>query len=190
MQGLPKNAGVEMQTLTTQRLELQPIELKHADRLFELFQDVGLYEFIEREPPPSQEKYREIVSFWEGRESKDKKRFMYDWIGVDKISNEIVSFIEITIYRETHFCNLAYYTFQKHQKKGMAKESCRAVIDHLFSDLNVQKVIIEMDILNSASVRLAESLGATRVDFKPKAETIRGRWSDVYVYELVRNKPQ
>jgi RimJ/RimL family protein N-acetyltransferase len=54
----------------------------------------------------------------------------------------------------------------------------------------VQKVIIEMDILNSASVRLAESLGATRVDFKPKAETIRGRWSDVYVYELVRNKPQ
>lgn len=47
------------------------------------------------------------------------------------------------------------------------------------------KVIIEMEIRNNASFRLAESLGAKRVAFKPKAQLLKGEWSDEYQYEIL-----
>jgi RimJ/RimL family protein N-acetyltransferase len=60
------------------------------------------------------------------------------------------------------------------------------VIDFLFCEKRVTKVIIEMDVRNVASIALAESLGAKRISFHEKVQMIRGEWSDEYRYEILR----
>jgi len=58
------------------------------------------------------------------------------------------------------------------------------VIRHLFTDWNAPQIVIEMDVRNTASVRLAESVGAKKVSFKPKVQLVKGEWSDEFRFEL------
>ena len=165
---------------------MEPMTLSHADRLFVLFQDPELYQFIPRDPPASLEKFLENIKFLEGRLSRDGSENWLNWICVDKASNEITGKIEMSIHKENRSGYLAYYTFQKFWGKGYAKEACRQVIEHVFNEWNTDKIVIEIDTRNTASVRLVESLRASKVGFKAKADFFKGRNSDEYLYELRR----
>jgi RimJ/RimL family protein N-acetyltransferase len=103
---------------------------------------------------------------------------------VSKDSSDLVGQVEVSMNSKTLEFYLAYTTFKAHWKEGYAKEACAAVITHMFCDWSATKAIIEMDVRNTASVRLAESLGARRVSFTPKAQQVKGEWSDEYRYEL------
>jgi RimJ/RimL family protein N-acetyltransferase len=103
---------------------------------------------------------------------------------VDLASGEIAGKIEASVDRETRDSYLGYFVFRPFWQKGYGKEACMTVIEHLFQEWRVPKVTIEMDTRNTASIRLAESLGARRVGIRPKAEFFKGSWSDEYVYEL------
>jgi len=180
-----------MRTIITTRLELQPLEIKHADRLYELFQNWELHQFIWTEPPKDILQFRKKIEFQEKLLSPDGTQDWLNWIGVDPRTQEIVSKIEITVMRavvgEQKIAYIAYYTFPPFQKQGFAHESCAAVMEYMFRERGIEKIIIEMDVLNTASVKLAESLGAKRVSFTPAAQVIRGRVSDEWVWEVKRS---
>ena len=175
---------MEMQTLTTTRLEIQPQSIGHSDRLFELFQDEALYPFIFTTPPKSKDEFRERIRFLEGRKSRDGLAYWINWVSLHRETGELIGQVEVTLQIESRELYLAYYVFRKHWRQGYAKESCKAVIAHMFEAWGATKVIIEMDVRNTASFRLAESLGATRVAFTPKAQLLKGEWSDEYRYEI------
>jgi len=174
-----------MRKINTARLELQPLELKHADKLFELFQNWELHQFIWTEPPKDLNQFKSKIEFQEKRLSPDGTQDWLNWIGIDPSTQAIVSKVEITVMRAEKIAYLAYYTFPPFQRQGFARESCAAVIEHLFQERGIEKVIIEMDVLNTASAKLAESLGARRVSFTPAAQVIRGRVSDEWGWEVV-----
>jgi RimJ/RimL family protein N-acetyltransferase len=181
---------MKMQILLTPRLELQPQTVVHSDRLFDLFQDKELYSFITRTPPKSRDEFRERLRFLEGRQSRDGLEYWMNWVSVLRMSGEIIGQIEVSMQVESRELYLAYYVFRSHWKQGYAKEGCAAIIDHMFTSWGATKVIIEMDVRNNASFRLAESLGAKRVAFKPKTQFLKGEWSDEYQYEILPpNKP-
>jgi RimJ/RimL family protein N-acetyltransferase len=160
--------------------------IAHADQLFELFQDPELYPFISRTVPTDLSEFRKGIEFLEGRTSYDGKESWLNWVSFAYDTGEIVGKVEITIEKDTGIANLAYTTFRKHWGQGYAKEACAEVIRHLFDHWNATQVVIEIDVRNTASVRLAESLGARRVAFKPKAQMLKEEWSDEYRYELDR----
>ncbi len=176
---------MEVQTLTTARLELQPQTIAHADRLFDCFQDKELYPFITRTPPESRDEFRKAILFLEGRKSRDGSQYWLNWVSIHRQSGELVGKVEVTMDIATRDVHLAYYTFRKHWKQGYARESCLGVITHLFQHYATQRVVIEMDVRNTASVKLAESLGAKRTAHNPKVQMLKGEWSDEYQYELL-----
>jgi RimJ/RimL family protein N-acetyltransferase len=102
------------------------------------------------------------------------------------VTQQPIGTIEISHIRETNETHLAYTVFSPHWRRGFAKEACSEVIDFLFSEKNVTKVIIEMDVRNAASIALAESLGGKKISFHEKAQMIRGEWSDEYRYEILK----
>jgi ribosomal-protein-alanine N-acetyltransferase len=157
----------------------------HAEQLFAAVKDPELHRWIEREPPESIAKLRDSLRFLEGRVSRDEKEYWLNWIAVCLTTGTLIGRFEITLERDTMVAFLAYTTFAQHQSKGYAKESCAAIIEHMFSSLSAVKVVIEMDVKNAASVQLAESLGAKRVRFTREANFFKGRWSDEYRYEIL-----
>ncbi|MFL5812179.1 MAG: GNAT family N-acetyltransferase [Bdellovibrionia bacterium] len=173
-----------MTFLYTSRLRLEPLLTAHADRLFVLFQDPALYAFISRTVPTDLSEFRKGIEFLEGRTSYDGKEHWLNWVSFTQDTGEIVGKIEITIEKDMGVAYLAYTTFRKFWGQGYAKEACAEVIRHVLDDWKTTKIVIEMDVRNMASVRLAESLGAKRVAFKPKAQMLKGEWSDEYRYEL------
>lgn len=175
---------MDLQILVTDRLRLEPLQLSHADQLFKLFQDPELYQWITKDPPTSLEAFRNRIRFLEKLLSRDKMEYWLNWVFIEKATNQIAGQVEISLSRESLNANLAYYTFKNHQRRGCAKEACRAVIDHIFEKWQARKILIETDTRNLASVRLAESLGAKRVTFKENTEFFKGVWSDEFRYEL------
>jgi ribosomal-protein-alanine N-acetyltransferase len=175
---------MELKTLSTDRLLLVPYGSNFADSLFELFQDPELYTYIPSTVPTDLNQFRKEVALIEGRNSPDGKEYWLRWIPLQKATGKIVGLLEITLEKESRVAFLAYTTFREFWKMGYAREGCAELIRHMFSDWNATKIVIEMDVRNTASVHLAESLGATRVLFKPKAQLLKEEWSDEYRYEI------
>jgi [ribosomal protein S5]-alanine N-acetyltransferase len=66
-----------------------------------------------------------------------------------------------------------------------AREACAAALAHVRETYAISRVVIEIDVRNIASWKLAESLGAKRVATKANADFFKGQSSDEYHYEIV-----
>ena len=166
--------------LRTERLTLEPVTVVHSDRLFDLFQDPELYTYIPRSVPTDREKFRGELAFLEARLSYDGTQNWLRWAPIVKETGQIVGQIETTLTIESKECSLAYTIFREYWREGYAKEASSAVINHMFEDWGARNMIIEMDVRNAASVRLAESLAATRIAYTPNAQLLKGEWSNEY----------
>jgi RimJ/RimL family protein N-acetyltransferase len=162
---------------------LEPLLPVHAARTFALWQDERLYTFIPLEPPANalalEERYRKLAAA--ARRSPEGKEGL-NWFARDKATGDYVALIQVTI-RPDAPAYLAYITFAAHWRRGYAYEGCQAVIRWLFGR-GTDEIEAEMDVRNTASLRLIEKLGFRRVAFTPKAAQIRGADSDEYRYAL------
>lgn len=175
---------MEMHALASPRLRLYPMVVAHAEELYRLFQDSGLYTWIAREVPTDFAKFRDGIKFLESQLSRDGTEYWLNWVCRHVDTHEIIGKVEISLHRTTLEFNLAYTIFKPFQRQGYAREACLTAMDHVAAKYGAKKALIYMDVRNLASVALAESLGATRVEFVPRAQKIRDEWSDEYRYEL------
>ena len=175
---------INLPILNTSRLRLEPQSSEHVDKLFKPFQEKDLYKYIKRKPIESAEQLRKGIESIKYRMLPDKSEFCLNWVLISKESEECIGQVEVSLPVDSKSFYLAYTVFKDHWRKGFAKESCKEVINYMFKEWNTSKCIIEMDVRNTASIKLAESMGAERVSFKPKAQMLKGEWSDEYVYEV------
>jgi ribosomal-protein-alanine N-acetyltransferase len=96
-----------------------------------------------------------------------------------KETGELIGIIEIydtSKFKETqiswHFCS-------NHTNKGYASEASRAIVDYLFTELDVDCICATMDTNNTASYKTAEKAGFKRVD---RFEWWRVQGGEVYYY--------
>ena len=69
-------------------------------------------------------------------------------------------------------------------RHGYAREAMLRVLAHLRDDYRVREVHAEVDTRNLRSLRLAESLGFTRVTLVPGADHFKGTRSDEWRLKL------
>lgn len=84
------------------------------------------------------------------------------------------------------------YTFgAAYQGKGFAAESIGGFLEYAFSEWNVRRVIAEIDVRNSNSVKLAERIGMRR-EAEHKAlypdKHIPARYHDFYIYAILKQE--
>jgi ribosomal-protein-serine acetyltransferase len=82
--------------------------------------------------------------------------------------------------------SLEYWLDVSHQGKGIMTASCRAVIDHSFNTLLLNRVIIRCATGNQRSRAVAERLGFTFEGISRQAEWLYGRCVDLAVYGLLK----
>lgn len=176
-------------TLETARLVLEPLVVTHAQVLYEPLQAVELYRFIPRDPPPSLARLSARYAALATRHSPDGQELWLNWAlrlreaGV----GAYVGTVEVTVY-PNRTAALAYSVFPPFWRSGYATEACRRVLAHLVADYQVSRVGAEIDTRNTASIRLVERLGFTRVAMTPRADYFKGEYSDEYRYEWSVNE--
>jgi [ribosomal protein S5]-alanine N-acetyltransferase len=171
--------------LTTDRLILEPLTVAHAPLVYAGFADPSLYTWIPNDPPSLDALIARYERILKGPRDRDDELWRNWAIRLsDASAQTYVGMVETSVFPGDHVY-LAYFIFTQSQGRGYAREACAAALSHVQETYKVKRVVIEMDVRNTASWKLAESLGAIRIATKTGADFFKGRPSDEYHYEIV-----
>lgn len=86
--------------------------------------------------------------------------------------------------------HLGYTLAPEHQGVGYVSEAAAAVVDALFANTDVLRVVATLDPENMASMRVLEQIGFTYEGLARQAELIRGEWLDDMRFALLKSERQ
>ena len=173
------------QILETQRMRLEPLLPQHAALLYLPLQDPRLYSFIPVDPPISivalETRYIKLLD----RKSPTANELWLNWALRTKETSQYIGLLEATIFSDAT-AKLAYMIFPDYWHQGYGREGCKEVLNYLFQNYQIEKVITEIDTRNTRSLRLVETLGFHKARYFKDADFFKGTSSDEYHYELKR----
>lgn len=81
------------------------------------------------------------------------------------------------------------FTLARHaQGQGLATEAVTALLNYLFQERQLHRVVAICDVRNRSSFRLLERLGMRREGYTVQAYWNKGRWTDEYQYAILRDE--
>ncbi len=80
---------------------------------------------------------------------------------------------------------IGYWLGEGFQGRGLATEACRAIVDHAFRELGLNRVEIRCAAGNVKSCAVPQRLGFTREGCVRQAEWLNDRFVDVFVYGIL-----
>nr|WP_298928874.1 GNAT family protein [uncultured Erythrobacter sp.] len=163
---------IDVQTLTTPRFTMRPLQREDCAALYPTLSDPDQCLYLTR---PAFESEDELWGWladpaWPGM----------TWIAVDAQGEVAGRFVAHTAHQEG-VEEIGYIVCSHAQGQGVAKECTAALIAHRFAS-GARKLTAEVDTRNTASVRLLESLGFTREAHFRKHEVTHIGMCDVYWY--------
>ncbi len=160
---------------------LEPLAPRHAAVMFGGMSDTELFLWIDDVPPPTatalERRYARVTAPDAGAPDR-----WLNWALRLRDSDDYAGRVEVTLHPDGT-ANLAYFTFTRFMRRGLAREACAAVLDALRNDYGAREVIATMDTRNSASRRLVESLGFVR-DPGTEPSSLKGIATEDYRYRL------
>ena len=76
-------------------------------------------------------------------------------------------------------CSVGYWIGQRDRGKGIVTRSCESLLDYLFADLGLHRVMIQCGVQNTRSCAIPERLGFTREGITREGEWVNNRWLDL-----------
>lgn len=154
----------------TPRLLLEPLVPAHAPMLFDGLRDERLYQYHAGRPETLESlalRFTQLAA----RRSPDGCETWLNW-AIRRNDGVYVGWVQASIAGDQAI--IGYDIFAEHWRNGYAKEACAAVLACLKHNFGSRVVRAVVDIENTASIRLLESLGFTRVWTGP-SEDLQGR---------------
>jgi [ribosomal protein S5]-alanine N-acetyltransferase len=141
--------------IETNRLVLAPLGDEHVAGLHRVYSDPQAMRFWPSPPHRSQSETAEMVAaFSDGPERA--------WALLDRNGGDVLGLVYFQGDARVGMVGLGYILAPDHWRKGLMSEALRAVLDHGFGTLGVDRVELWIDSENEASLALAKSLGFTR----------------------------
>lgn len=174
------------QTLKTERLILRRFSHEDAKPMFETWaNDARVSKFLTWEPHGNIEVTQGIVGSW----VKDyDKADNYNW--VIELEGKIIGSISVVrIDENSEFAEIGYCIGFDFWGKGIMTEAAKAVIDFLFSEVNVNRVTITHATKNPASGKVAQKCGLTLEGVKREYfKSNDGEFLDIAIYSILRRE--
>ena len=167
--------------LTTERLLLEPLEIKHAIALFPILQAKQIYSYIPQNPPTSLEALEQRYQKLATRLSPDGQEAWLNWAVYHQERQTYIGRIEATV-GTNRSCQIAYMFAPQFWGQGYATESCTKVIIELKRNYSITEIVAEVDTRNLASAKLLQRLGFTNQETRKNADFFKGSYSDEYIY--------
>lgn len=146
-----------MQALAAGELVLEPLVAGHAEAMFELLCEPGLYRYLDHAPPPSVEHLRGVYAGVEKRVSPDGSQVWLNWV-VRRPGEAPLGYVQATLLLN-HTAWVGYVFSARHGGRGHATQAGRAMLEHVASDYGVSRFLASVEAENLRSIRLLERLG-------------------------------
>ncbi len=150
--------AIDDKVIETERLYLEPLEVRHAELLYESLQDKSLYTYISEKPPGDMSKLVERYRMLEGRISPAKDEVWLNWAIRVKNDSKYAGTIQATVFHN-QVASIGYVLFTAYQKRGFASESCSKLLEILFLGYGMEKISAQVDKQNIPSLKLLEKIG-------------------------------
>jgi RimJ/RimL family protein N-acetyltransferase len=160
--------------ISTERLELVPLEREHTENLFSVLSDATLYEYTGDVPPASVAELRARYARLEARRSPDGAELWLNWVLSENATGMSIGWVQATV--TARYTDVAWVVGTLWQRRGYATEATRALIVWLRS-AGVKVVRARIHPMHTASQRVAANVGLLRT-----LETIDGE--DVWVRRI------
>ena len=171
--------------ISTQRTLLQPLPLEDAEALFSYRSLPDVYRY----------------QCWAPKTVSDAE----DFIKTYSLHSEIVEgrWRQFGIYAaddrsllgDCGFCpqdgnqaEIGYTIAPPFQRRGLGTEVVKSLVDYLFKEVSIHKIIAKTDPENVGSIKVLENLGFRREAHLKRSVQIRGEWRDDLVYAVLRDE--
>jgi ribosomal-protein-serine acetyltransferase len=82
-------------------------------------------------------------------------------------------------------CSLGYWLDCAHEGKGVITRCCASLLDYLFDELGIHRVVIQCGTGNARSCAIPERLGFSREGVLREAEWVNDHWVDLVVWGIL-----
>ncbi|WP_074713495.1 GNAT family N-acetyltransferase [Arthrobacter alpinus] len=124
----------KIESITSERLRLEPLSVEHAPEMVEVLADASLYEYTGGEAPSLEQLQRRYTLQAFGQ-SEDRSQGWFNWIVKPIGGSAPVGFVQATLERKASevVANIAWVISPTHQGQGIASEGVRAMANWLHS---------------------------------------------------------
>lgn len=154
--------GLPLEILETERLRVREMTLDDVERLYEIYAEPSVTEYMEEIYPDNKEKSVFFESYIEN---------MYGfygyglWMVIEKSSERIIGIAGFSNREigEEVYLELGYAISGEKQRQGYATEVLSAILNYAKSELGATQVIALISPENEASIKTARKLGFREV---------------------------
>ncbi|WP_433747595.1 GNAT family N-acetyltransferase [Falsibacillus pallidus] len=172
--------------METERLALQPLHLKYADRVEELANDYDVAKTTLGMPYPYPK--GGAKAFIEDRLAAEKDGGFVIYAITLKETDEFIGMITFTINERHKRCEFAYWLGKEYWGNGYGTEAAKRMLDLAFNELNLNKVYAQAFAGNPGSWRVMEKIGMT-YEGKLRQHVSRfDEYHDLVQYGLLREE--
>ncbi len=172
--------------LENERLKIRLLALTDLEDSFEHRADPEVCRYVGQPitKQETQQKIEQAMKPWQGKEHH--KLFLAIEL---KSENKLIGELMFKYSnRESGLGEFGCRVNKNYQGRGYAFEASRCLLDYLFQELNVHKIMAFCVAENSASWRLMQKLNMTREGHLKSHFKIENEWMDAYLYALNRNQ--
>lgn len=165
--------------------------------LLRRFTDADLLPFLAYLNDPLVARYQTWESYTEqqAREVIEEQKNLYPGVQAkpfifaveSKGGGPLIGHIALTM-RDKQQAEIGFTFSRAYQGKGLALESTIRALNYVFTELRLHRVMAIADCENEKSVALLNRLGMRREGHFIQNIWFKGRWSDEYLYALLREE--
>ncbi len=85
-------------------------------------------------------------------------------------------------------CSIGYWLDEEFQGRGIVTRCCEEILDYLFTELRLHRVVIQCGTGNFRSCAIPQRLGFTREGVAREAEWVNDRWVDLFVWSMLADE--
>src|SRR4051794_25528987 len=109
------------------------------------------------------------------------------WVQIAiEVDGAVVGDVAVGLPGEARIAYLGYTVAPQHQGHGYASEAAASIVDAIFDETDIHRIIATLDPHNFASMRVIEPLGFGQEAVARAAELVRGEWVDDARFALLR----
>ena len=172
-------------TIYTERLMLRQIIASDIDKVFEGLSDPVVTERMAVRYA-SLEETKVQMDWYEGMTENDNGRC---WAICSKTNEEFYGVVSLPFWNKQHRkTELGYWLLPAYWRQGYVREALAAVVDHAFREMNVHRILAEVEDDNLASIATLENAGFNYEGTQLECEWVNGRFINLAMYALLNKK--
>jgi ribosomal-protein-alanine N-acetyltransferase len=121
---------------------------------------------------------------------RERPRRIWELAVIRREDARLIGACDVTIEENEPAGDLGYIFAHEAWGQGYASEAARAMVDAGFAQLHLERVFATCAIDHSASAHVLEKVGLRRRTVLRQYKEAKGRWWDMYLYEISRTEWQ